>query len=157
MKGVNTKEDVMKKAQEIGVEFIHMQFTDLVGGFKNVSITIEQLEKALNNEIMFDGSSIDGFVRIEESDIYTPTFPPLKYSRGSPAPELRQGLSAIFTLPTANPLKDVLVISSKKHLKKLPIWVIRCSWVPNANFSYSRRMQKANPLLQRTTTRGILI
>lgn len=70
MKGVNTKEDVIKKAQEIGVEFIHMQFTDLVGGFKNVSITIEQLEKALNNEIMFDGSSIDGFVRIEESDMY---------------------------------------------------------------------------------------
>lgn len=70
MKGVVTKEDVLKKAQELELEFIHMQFTDLVGTMKNVSITIEQLEKALDNEIMFDGSSIDGFVRIEESDMY---------------------------------------------------------------------------------------
>lgn len=70
MKGITTKEQVLEKAYELGLEFIHMQFTDLVGTMKNVSITIEQLEKALNNEIMFDGSSIDGFVRIEESDMY---------------------------------------------------------------------------------------
>ena len=70
MEGVKTKEDVLAKAYELGVEFIHLQFTDLNGSMKNVSITIEQLEKALNNEIMFDGSSIDGFVRIEESDMY---------------------------------------------------------------------------------------
>ena len=62
MEGVKTKEDVLAKAYELGVEFIHLQFTDLNGSMKNVSITIEQLEKALNNEIMFDGSSIDGFV-----------------------------------------------------------------------------------------------
>ncbi len=65
-----TKEDILNKAKDLGVEFIHLQFTDIVGVMKNVSITIEQLEKALNNEIMFDGSSIDGFVRIEESDMY---------------------------------------------------------------------------------------
>lgn len=64
------KELVLKKAIEEEVEFIHLQFTDIFGVMKNVSITIEQLEKALNNEIMFDGSSIDGFVRIEESDMY---------------------------------------------------------------------------------------
>lgn len=64
------KELVLKKAMEEGVEFIHLQFTDIFGVMKNVSITIEQLEKALNDEIMFDGSSIDGFVRIEESDMY---------------------------------------------------------------------------------------
>lgn len=70
MQGVETKQDVLKKAKELGVEFIHLQFTDLMGSLKNVSITIEQLAKALDNEIMFDGSSIDGFVRIEESDMY---------------------------------------------------------------------------------------
>jgi len=70
MKGVNTKEDVIKKADELGVEFFHLQFTDLFGTLKNLSVTRSQLEKALNNEIMFDGSSIDGFVRIEESDMY---------------------------------------------------------------------------------------
>lgn len=65
-----TKQEVMEKAQELGVEFIHLQFTDLTGVMKNLSITIEQLDKALDGEIMFDGSSIDGFVRIEESDMY---------------------------------------------------------------------------------------
>ncbi|TZE83611.1 type I glutamate--ammonia ligase [Calorimonas adulescens] len=65
-----SKEDVLKKAEELGVEFIHLQFTDIFGVMKNVSITREELEKALNDEKMFDGSSIDGFVRIEESDMY---------------------------------------------------------------------------------------
>ncbi|WP_066497661.1 type I glutamate--ammonia ligase [Abyssisolibacter fermentans] len=65
-----TKETVIEKARELDVQFIHLQFTDISGVMKNISITIEQLEKALNNEIMFDGSSIDGFVRIEESDMY---------------------------------------------------------------------------------------
>lgn len=64
------KQEILDKARDLGVEFIDLQFTDILGVMKNVSITIEQLEKALNNEIMFDGSSIDGFVRIEESDMY---------------------------------------------------------------------------------------
>ena len=64
------KHDVLKKAREMDIQFIHLQFTDILGVMKNVAITIEQLEKALDNEIMFDGSSIDGFVRIEESDMY---------------------------------------------------------------------------------------
>jgi len=65
-----TKEMVLELAKEKGVELIHLQFTDLSGIMKNVSIPIEQLETALDGEIMFDGSSIDGFVRIEESDMY---------------------------------------------------------------------------------------
>ncbi|KHO62100.1 MULTISPECIES: type I glutamate--ammonia ligase [Thermoanaerobacter] len=64
------KEDVLKLANEYGVEYVHLQFTDIFGVMKNVSIPVEELSKALNNEIMFDGSSIDGFVRIEESDMY---------------------------------------------------------------------------------------
>ncbi|HHY98424.1 MAG TPA: type I glutamate--ammonia ligase [Firmicutes bacterium] len=65
-----TKEDVMRKAKELDVKFIHMQFTDITGVLKNVAIPVEQLEAALNGDIMFDGSSIEGFVRIEESDMY---------------------------------------------------------------------------------------
>lgn len=65
-----TKEDVLKKAEDLGVEFIRLQFTDILGVLKNVAITAGQLEKALEGELMFDGSSIDGFVRIEESDMY---------------------------------------------------------------------------------------
>jgi len=65
-----TKEDVLLRAKEADVKFIRLQFTDIFGVLKNVAITIEQLEKALDGEIMFDGSSIEGFVRIEESDMY---------------------------------------------------------------------------------------
>ena len=65
-----TKEEVLKRVKEEQIEFIDLQFTDILGVMKSVSITAEQLPKALNNEIMFDGSSIDGFVRIEESDMY---------------------------------------------------------------------------------------
>ena len=56
--------------QEQDVKFIRLQFTDIFGILKNVAITADQLEKALDNKCMFDGSSIDGFVRIEESDMY---------------------------------------------------------------------------------------
>jgi glutamine synthetase len=65
-----TKDEVLKEAYEKGVKFIRLQFTDIFGVLKNIAIPIEQLEKALNGELMFDGSSIEGFVRIEESDMY---------------------------------------------------------------------------------------
>ena len=60
----------MELVKDEDVEFIRLQFTDMFGSLKNVAITASQLEKALNNECMFDGSSIEGFVRIEESDMY---------------------------------------------------------------------------------------
>ncbi len=65
-----TKQDIMRLVEEEDVEFIRLQFTDMFGTFKNVAITKSQLEKALDNQCMFDGSSIEGFVRIEESDMY---------------------------------------------------------------------------------------
>ena len=65
-----SNEDVLRNANDAGVEFIHLQITDILGIMKNVSITIDELEKALKGEIIFDGSSIEGFVRVEESDMY---------------------------------------------------------------------------------------
>ncbi len=65
-----TREDIMRMVEEDDVEFIRLQFTDMFGNLKNVAITTNQLERALNNQCMFDGSSIEGFVRIEESDMY---------------------------------------------------------------------------------------
>ncbi len=64
-----TKEDILKIAAEQDIKFIRLQFTDILGTLKNVTITVRQLEKALDDKFMFDGSSIDGFVRIEESDM----------------------------------------------------------------------------------------
>jgi glutamine synthetase len=64
-----TREDIKRLAQEENVKFIRLQFTDILGTIKNVEIPVSQLEKALDNKMMFDGSSIEGFVRIEESDM----------------------------------------------------------------------------------------
>ena len=64
-----SREDIQRLAKEENVKFIRLQFTDILGTIKNVEIPISQLEKALDNKMMFDGSSIEGFVRIEESDM----------------------------------------------------------------------------------------
>ncbi len=65
-----TKEQIIQLVKDNGIKFIRLQFTDILGTMKNVAITASQLEKALDNKCMFDGSSIEGFVRIEESDMY---------------------------------------------------------------------------------------
>ncbi len=65
-----TREDIIRLVKEENVRFIRLQFTDIFGTLKNVAITADQIEKALDNKCMFDGSSVEGFVRIEESDMY---------------------------------------------------------------------------------------
>jgi len=64
-----TREEVVNRIKEENVRFIRLQFTDMLGTIKNVEIPLSQLDKALDNKMMFDGSSIEGFVRIEESDM----------------------------------------------------------------------------------------
>lgn len=65
-----TKEDIIRRAEQENIEFIRMQFTDIFGQLKNVAISRDQLRKALDNQIAIDGSSIEGFTRIHESDQY---------------------------------------------------------------------------------------
>lgn len=64
-----TKQDVLEMAQKMNVKFVRLQFTDILGVVKNVAIPVESLPRALDGKIMFDGSSIEGFVRIEEEDM----------------------------------------------------------------------------------------
>ncbi|QKY71375.1 type I glutamate--ammonia ligase [Lentibacillus sp. CBA3610] len=70
MSTVMNKEYIYKIIEEENVRFIRLQFTDMLGTIKNVEIPYSQLEKAFDNKMMFDGSSIEGFVRIDESDMY---------------------------------------------------------------------------------------
>jgi len=65
-----TKTEVLKLAKQYKLRSIRLQFTDIMGIIKNVAIPVEDLERALDGKVMFDGSSIEGFVRIEESDMY---------------------------------------------------------------------------------------
>jgi glutamine synthetase len=64
------KHEVLEYCRRDDVSFVRLQFTEPYGAVKNVSIPVEELEKALDNELMFDGSSIRGFKRIEQSDMY---------------------------------------------------------------------------------------
>ncbi|WP_294520157.1 type I glutamate--ammonia ligase [uncultured Pseudoflavonifractor sp.] len=82
MTHLHTKEDIIRIVREEDIEFIRLQFTDIFGQLKNVAITASQIEKAVNNQCMFDGSSIDGFVRIDESDQYL--YPDLRTFRVFP-------------------------------------------------------------------------
>ncbi|MFU8787298.1 MAG: type I glutamate--ammonia ligase [Candidatus Izemoplasmataceae bacterium] len=65
-----TRQDIIDLADKENVKFVRLQFTDMLGTVKNVEIPVSSLPKALSNEIMFDGSSILGFVRIDEADMY---------------------------------------------------------------------------------------
>lgn len=65
-----SKEDILRIAKEEDIKFIRLQFTDVLGSLKNVAVTVSQLPKILEEGMMFDGSSIQGFARIEESDMY---------------------------------------------------------------------------------------
>ena len=80
------REEIIRLVRENDVKFIRLQVTDIFGQLKNVAITASQLEKALGNQMMIDGSSIEGFVRIHESDQYVwpdlDTFTLLPWNRG---------------------------------------------------------------------------
>ena len=65
-----TKEDIVRIVEEEDVKFIRMQFVDVLGQMKNVAITVSQLDRALDGEISIDGSSIEGFTSVNESDQY---------------------------------------------------------------------------------------
>ena len=64
------KARIPERAEREKVKFMRIQFTDILGVIKNVEVPDRQFEEALDGRIMFDGSSIEGFVRIEESDMY---------------------------------------------------------------------------------------
>lgn len=65
-----TRDEIMRIIEEENIHFFRLQFVDIFGFMKNVAIPRSQIEKALDGMMMFDGSSIDGFVRIDESDMY---------------------------------------------------------------------------------------
>ena len=66
---MTTEQDVLDEIEEKDISFLRLQFTDILGVVKNVSIPASQAEKAFDEGIYFDGSSIEGFVRIQESDM----------------------------------------------------------------------------------------
>lgn len=65
-----TKQDIIRMVEEEDVEFIRLQFTDMFGNFKNMAVTTSQLDKVLANQCVFNGSAIEGFLSMQEPDMY---------------------------------------------------------------------------------------
>ena len=65
-----TREDILQMAEEEDVEFIRLQFTDMFGTMKNIAVPFSKLEKAMDNQCVIDASSMEGFYRNEEEDMY---------------------------------------------------------------------------------------
>src|SRR5579884_1972252 len=80
------KQEVLSQAERSGVKFVNLQFTDIVGVVKNITIPIHKFEDAIDYGLWFDGSSIEGFARIHESDMYLEpdlaTFSVIPWERG---------------------------------------------------------------------------
>ncbi|MFP7493993.1 type I glutamate--ammonia ligase [Terribacillus saccharophilus] len=115
-----TREDVIKTIKEENVKFIRLQFTDLLGTIKNVEIPLSQLDKALDNEMMFDGSSIEGFVRIEESDmkLYPDLDTFVVFPWTSEKGKVARFICDIYT-PEGEPFEGCPRYNLKRNIKKM--------------------------------------
>ena len=135
-----TKEDIMKLVEEEDVEFIRLQFTDIFGSLKNMAVTASQLEKALEGRFMFDGSAIEGFASIEDSDLYLKPDPntleifPWRPQQGKVA-----RLICDIVRPDGTPFEG----DSRYILRRK--WDICSRWDRNANFSCSIWMTTQGP------------
>jgi glutamine synthetase len=113
---MRTKEDVLKETEEKGIKFIDLWFSDVLGCIKNVSIPTDMLAKAVSEGVWFDGSSIEGFGRICESDMYLmpdiDTFIPL----GQEEPKSARIICDVYS-PDHSPFPDDPRYVLKKALK----------------------------------------
>ena len=95
---------LLKKIEADDVKFIRLQFTDVLGMPKNAAIPVAQAEKSLTEGTWFDGSSIEGFTRIEESDMLLKADPhPMRSCPGDPRKARLPG-SCVMSTPTATSL-----------------------------------------------------
>ncbi|ADQ04102.1 glutamine synthetase, type I [Caldicellulosiruptor owensensis OL] len=144
-----TKEDIIRICKEQDVKFIRLQFVDIFGIMKNVAITVDQLEAALNNEIMFDGSSIEGFVRIEESDMYLrPDFNTFTIFPWRPSPNRVARLICDVYLPDGTPFPGCPRGVLKKTLQKAEEMGFKFFVGPELEFFLFLTDENGNPTLQ---------
>jgi glutamine synthetase len=113
------KENVIKRTRDQNIKFIRLWFTDILGFLKSFSITAEQLEEALNDGMGFDGSSIQGFARIDESDMIA--LPDPNTYQAIPWRPKEQGVARMFCdiyWPGGQPFEGDPRYILKKNLKR---------------------------------------
>ena len=153
MKGLK-KADIKRICEEENIKYIRMMFTDMLGMLKNVEIPVSRLDDALNNEVMFDGSSIEGFVRIYEADMFLhpdlDTFLVLSWEDGT------YGKVARFICDVYRPGEDGehipfdgdprgILKRNLEHMEKLGFKAMNCGVEPE--FFLFKLDSKGNPTL----------
>ena len=120
--GKRSEKEILKQTKDERVEFIQLQFTDLNGHLKGVTIPISKLEAALEDGIWFDGSSIEGFTRIFESDMYLKldldTFAVIPWSRQAPSQSVVARFMCDVYMPDGTPFEGDPRYILKKQLKR---------------------------------------
>ena len=144
-----SKEDILAMVEENGVKFIRLQFTDILGTLKNVAITDRQLEKALNNHCMFDGSSINGFVRVEESDMYLrPDLDTFVIFPWGPKQGKGDRLICVVYMPAGTPLEGEPRYILKKAINKAKDMGYTMNVGPECEFFLFEVDNDGNPTLK---------
>ena len=142
-----TKEEILKRVDEEGIKFIRLQFVDIMGIPKNVEIPVSVIENALDNGVLFDGSSIEGFVRIEESDMLlvpdTNTFSVLPWTTaGSPVARIICDVKKADGTPFLGDPRYILKREMEKVRKEFG-YVMNAG--PEAEFFLFKRDGEGNP------------
>lgn len=116
------KSELLGLAKDANVEYVNMQFTDLFGTLKALTIPISKLEEAIDNNVWFDGSSIDGFTRISESDMYLKpdlnTFAVLPWTKESDHGVMARLICDVF-MPEGNPFEGGPRNILKRQIERL--------------------------------------
>lgn len=134
--------------KEKNVKFIVLQLTDILGFAKSTTFPVNQIDKILNNEIMFDGSSVDGFTRIEESDMYL--YPDLSTFTLLPWPTLNgytiaRMICDVYT-PEGKPFEGDPRYVLKRALKKAADLGYTFQVGPEPEFYIFKKDEKGNPI-----------
>ncbi|MCY0878977.1 MAG: type I glutamate--ammonia ligase [Firmicutes bacterium] len=150
-----TKDEVLAKARELNVKFVRLQFTDILGIVKNVAIPVKALPMALEGQMMFDGSSIEGFVRIEESDMLLApdpnTFTVLPWTQGS---GLTARLMCDIKNPDGSPFQGCPRSALKRVLQEAREMGYEVMVGPEPEFFLFQRDAEGHPTVQTTDEAG---
>jgi glutamine synthetase len=152
--GTPDRQEILKLCRQEDIRFLRLQFTDVLGSNKNVEVPRSRFEKALDGEIMFDGSSIEGFVRIEESDMFLR--PDLSTFRVFPWEEARGRVARVIcdvALPDGTPFSGCPRTVLKRTTREAAALGYTCMLGPEAEFFLFMRGPDGTPTT-RTHDRG---
>lgn len=151
-----TKEEIKKIIVDNNIEFIKLEFCDINGIMKNLSVPNEQIDKVLNNEIMLDGSSIKGFRSIETSDMFF--YPDLKTFSIIPWRSDDELKVARFICDIHNadgtPFEGCPRCNLKRMIAKAEKLGYKMNVGPEAEFFIFKKDEKGNPLIEGTDVAG---